>query len=323
MVGMRWTIRLIGVVNTVILARVLTPQDFGLVAMATVVIGLLDAVTAINVDLPLIRNRNIERLHYDSAWTLQVLAGLVKSGLYLGVAPLLVKYYGDPRVGIVACIIAFRPAIEGFENIGQVDFRRDLQFDKEFRYWVYRRLLTFVLTIGIALWFRNYLALAIAGPISAAVTVFLSYVMSTYRPGFTTHHLREFLTFSKWWMLFSFTGYFGTRGEAFILGAVTSPQVVGAYNVSAELTEHLTSDVVGPIGRSLMPNYAKMSNDPIHSAASISTQLCRPCHLQPRGGCGCKPCGERACSCASRPPLAYCRAFRSTVGRSCRILVHC
>jgi lipopolysaccharide exporter len=264
MVAMRWTIRLIGLVNTVILARVLTPQDFGLVAMATVAIGLLDTVTGFNVDLPLIRNRVIGRYHYDSAWTLQVASGLIKSGLYLCVAPLLVKYYGDPRVGTVACIIALRPAIEGFENIGQVDFRRDLQFGKEFRYWVYRRLLAFVLTIGITLWLRDYLALALAAPISAAVTVFLSYVMSSYRPGFSTRYLRDFLTFSKWWMVIAFMSYFGTRGEAFILGGVTSPQIIGAYTVSANLTEHLTSDVVGPIGRSLMPNYAKMSNSPAH-----------------------------------------------------------
>ena len=76
MVGMRWTIRSIGLVNTIILARLLTPQDFGLVAMATVVIGLLDSVTDFNVELPLLRNRAIGRCHYDSAWTLQVLSGL-------------------------------------------------------------------------------------------------------------------------------------------------------------------------------------------------------------------------------------------------------
>src|SRR6478672_21182 len=117
MVAMRLTIRLIGLLNTVILARILTPEDFGLVAMATVVLGLLDAVIAVNVDLPLIRNRTVGRPHYDSAWTLQIITGLITSGLYFGVAPLLVKYYGDARVGIVACILALRPAIEGFENI--------------------------------------------------------------------------------------------------------------------------------------------------------------------------------------------------------------
>jgi O-antigen/teichoic acid export membrane protein len=260
MVAMRWTVRSIGLLNTVILARLLIPQDFGLVAMANVVLGLLDAVTNPNVDIPLIRGAT-GRSQYDSAWTLQVLAGWVKCGLYLAIAPLLVKYYGDPRVGTIACILAFRPAIEGFENIGQVDFRRHLQFDKEFRYWVYRRLLAFVLTVGIAVWLRNYLALAIAAPISAAVTVSLSYVMSRYRPRFTTRHLRDIWKFSRWWMLLESMGFFGNRGEAFILGGLTTPQVIGAYAVSADVTAHLTHDVVGPIGRSLIPAYAKMSHD--------------------------------------------------------------
>jgi O-antigen/teichoic acid export membrane protein len=271
MVAMRWTVRAIGLLNTIILARVLTPQDFGLVAMATVVIGLLDAVTSPDVDIPLIRNRAAKRCHYDSAWTLQVLSGCMQFILYVAISPLLVKYYGDARVGTIACIIALRPAIEGFENIGQVDFRRDLQFDKEFRYWVYRRLMTFVLTIGIALWLRNYLALAIAAPIGAAVTVLLSFTMSSYRPRFATSCLGEIWAFSRWSLILGLTGFFGNRGEAFILGRLTTPQVVGAYAVSADLAEHLTHDVVGPIGRSLTPAYAKISGEP--------EQLLRAFHL--------------------------------------------
>ena len=262
MVAMRWTIRAIGLANTMILARVLTPEDFGLVAMATVVLGLLDAVTTLNVEYPLIRDRDVKRSYYDSAWTLQLLSGWFKCGAYLTIAPFLVKYYGDPRIGDVVCIIALRPAIEGFENIGQVDFRRDLRFDREFRYWVYRRILTFLLTIGVTLWLRNYLALAIAAPVSAAVTVLLSYLMSSYRPSLATRYFGELWRFSQWWLVLAFMRYFGNRGEAFILGGLTSPQVIGAYTLSGDLTAHLTHDVIGPIGRSLMPNYAKLAQEP-------------------------------------------------------------
>ena len=262
MVGMRWTIRSIGLVNTIIIARLLVPEDFGLVAMATVVIGLLDAVTDPNVDFSLIRNRAVGRLHYDSAWTLQVISGWVKSGLLIGIAPLLAAYYGDPRIATITYIIALRPAIESFENIGQVNFRRDLQFDKDFRYWVYRRLLTFLMTIGIVWWLRNYLALAIASPISGAVTVLLSYVMSAYRPRFSTHYVGEIWRFSKWWMILAFMQFFGGRGEAFILGGLTTPQVIGAYTVGGDLSAHLTQDVVLPVGRALVPSYAKISENP-------------------------------------------------------------
>src|SRR5262249_39693057 len=143
MVSMRWTIRAIGLVNSIILARILAPEDFGLVAMVTVVLGLLDSLIDAHVELALLRKREVERSLDDSAWTLQALTGAVKGLVYMGAGPLLAAYYGDPRVETIAFIIALRPAIEGFENIGQVNFRRELRFDKEFRYWVYRRVLTF------------------------------------------------------------------------------------------------------------------------------------------------------------------------------------
>ena len=58
MVGMRWGMRLIGLVSTIILARLLTPADFGIVAMAMVVVGLLEIIAFTGVDLALIRDGN-------------------------------------------------------------------------------------------------------------------------------------------------------------------------------------------------------------------------------------------------------------------------
>src|SRR5262249_43311926 len=132
MVGMRWTIRAIGLLNTIILARLLTPADFGIVAMASVAVSLLDSMADFNVETAIVRSKVASRGQYDSAWTVQVTEGLVKTALLISIAPLLAGFYGDPRVALLVYIIALRPGIEGFENIGQVDFRRDLQFGKEF-----------------------------------------------------------------------------------------------------------------------------------------------------------------------------------------------
>ena len=86
--------------------------------------------------------------------------------------------------------------------------------------------------------------------------------MSAYRPRFATRHIGEIWTFSKWWMLMDAMRFFGNRGEAFILGGLTTPQVIGAYTVGADLSGHLTQDVVGPIGRALIPSYAKILENP-------------------------------------------------------------
>ncbi len=72
MLAMRWAMRLMGLVSTVILARLLTPSDFGLVAVATVFQGLLEVIVSLNVELALFRNLSAERDFYDSAWTISV-----------------------------------------------------------------------------------------------------------------------------------------------------------------------------------------------------------------------------------------------------------
>src|SRR6476659_7345568 len=99
MVGMRWTIRAIGLLNTAILARLLTPADFGIIAMASVAVSFLDAMGDFSVETALVRSSlAVGRGRYDSAWTVQVTEGLVKTALLISIAPLLASYYGDPRI---------------------------------------------------------------------------------------------------------------------------------------------------------------------------------------------------------------------------------
>ena len=204
-----------------------------------------------------------------------MLTGVVKSVLFIGVAPLLAAYYGDPRVETITYIIALRPAIEGFENIGQVDFRRDLRFDKEFRYWVYRRLLTFLLTIGIVLWLRNYLALALAAPISG-YCYGLSELCDVRVPApFRDAPYRRDLEHSPNGGCFcTAMRYFGGRGEAFILGGLTTPQVIGAYTVGAELIWTSDSGCRGSHRARAHSELRKNTGESHPTLAGFSTQLC-------------------------------------------------
>ena len=58
MVALRWSIRGIGLLSTMILVRLLNPEDFGLVAVATLFVGLLDVLTSFGVDTALIQRRD-------------------------------------------------------------------------------------------------------------------------------------------------------------------------------------------------------------------------------------------------------------------------
>ena len=66
MVLLRLSIRAIGLVSIVILARLLVPEDFGLVALATAIYGALSVLSEFSFDVVLIQNQNADRRHYDT-----------------------------------------------------------------------------------------------------------------------------------------------------------------------------------------------------------------------------------------------------------------
>ena len=87
-VSMRWTDRLIGLVSTLILARLLVPEDFGIIAMASIVVGLTEVLFDLGVNVALIQNKSPTKGHYDTAWTLRLLQSGVAAILVAGTAPL-------------------------------------------------------------------------------------------------------------------------------------------------------------------------------------------------------------------------------------------
>jgi len=273
MVLMRWVIRLIGLVNTAIIARILAPEDFGLIALAMIAVDLCITLTDGDVDMALIRARRDDRAFQDTGWTLKVLAGLVTAAALWGLAPSVAAHFGDPRIETVVQIAALRPLLLGFENIGVVRFRRSLNFSAEFRYLVVQRLISFVAVLGLVVTLEDYLALAWAMPLSAGITVALSYMVVRRRPGVALSDWRELWRFSRWQMLFNSARLVGDRCDQIVIGRLGGIGDAGLYVVAFDLALMPTREIMLPAGRALMPAYAKLADDPDALRANFRTVL--------------------------------------------------
>jgi O-antigen/teichoic acid export membrane protein len=262
MVSMRWLMRAIGLINTIVLARLLSPDDFGIMAMSAVIVELLMMLSDTNVDIALIRDPKQSREIYDSAWTIQALFGIAVALAVIAITPALVAYYDDPRVALVMYILALRPAILGLENVGVVEFRKNLDFAKEFRYWIFRRLSLFVFGLILALTLRNYLALAIAAPVSAVVAVIFSFTMSNYRPRLCFSRVGLVWGASRWMILQNTAQVALERADEFVIGGVATPTAVGHYYIAGQVAPMPTRELAWPVERALMPTYAKITGDP-------------------------------------------------------------
>lgn len=264
--AMRWATRLLGLLSTAILARLLSPTDFGLVAMAMIVVGFVDSWLNLGIDSALIQNQSADREDYDTAWTLRILQAVLVAIMILAAAPFAADYFRDERVVPLLWVLCFGLLISAFSNIGVVNFRKELQFDREFRYNVYAKFLGFPVTIGAAFALGNYWALAIGSVIGYAILCALSYGMHPYRPRFTLSRWRSLWSYSKWMLLRSVGHFAETRADEILVGGQFSTQQMGLYSVASELGQLPGSEIAAPLNNAMLPTFARIQDDPTRVA---------------------------------------------------------
>jgi lipopolysaccharide exporter len=261
MVGSRLALRAIGLVSTVFLARLLRPEDFGLVALAMALVGTLETLGNFSFDLALFREGQATRDHYDTVWTLTIIRGAVVAAALAALARPVANFFGDARVEPIVYCFAAIILLEGVQNVGIVDFRKELRFDREFSFQVAAKLLAFVATLTFAFLWREYWALVLGIAVGKFANIVLSYTMHPYRPRISLIEWRSLVGFSKWLLTGNITYFLSGRLDTFVVGRIAGAHALGLYEISSEISSLPTGELISPIQRALYPGYATLAND--------------------------------------------------------------
>ena len=253
--------QLLGLISTVVLARLLEPAEFGVVAMAMSLIALLELMRNFNFDVMLIQKQDADSNHYNTAWTFNVILGFLVALLLTVLAGPTAKFYSEPGLVGVIYVLAVGTAVQGFENIGTVNFRKEMRFDREFRFLMLRRLSGFIVTIPLAIILRNYWALVIGMLTMRLTSVVSSYLMSDYRPWFSMKARGELFSFSVWLFLLNILQFSWVRSADFIIGRIAGARMLGIFSISYQLSNLPTTELVAPVNRAIFPGYALISGD--------------------------------------------------------------
>jgi O-antigen/teichoic acid export membrane protein len=259
---LRWSVRLLGLVSTFILARILEPADFGLVAMAMLIVGFVDAWLSFGLDTALIQNQSATREHYDTAWTLRLMQSAVLAVGIAAAAPLAAAAFNEPRVATVLWVICPALLLGGLSNIGVIAFRKELEFHREFKLQIISKLVGFVVTLSAAAWLRNYWALVIGIITAQGMGCALSYLMHPFRPRFSLARIRELWSFSQWMLIASIGHFFETKADEILVARLGSTRELGLYSVAAELGNMPGSEIAAPLNQALMPGFSKLQHSP-------------------------------------------------------------
>ncbi len=286
--GVGWTVfwrlatRGLGLISTLILARLLVPADFGLVALASTFALAIDAVATTGVYDVLIREPGFQRRLYDTAFTLAVARGIATATVLALLAGPASEFFNEPRLAAILYVSVVGILIESVENTGTVDFRKYLRFDREFVLLLLPRILGIVITIAAALLLQSYWALVIGSIVGKAARILLGYVLHPYRPRLSMAAWRQILSFSVWIWAIAVAGFLRERSDTMIVGRMLDSFNLGLFLLSAEIAALPTTEFVSPLCRVLFSSFAAARNlnanlrSTFLSALGIATAIVLP-----------------------------------------------
>src|SRR5688572_14659530 len=264
--------RFIGLISVFILARLLRPEDFGIMGLAVATLALVELLGAVGIWQALLRIKEWDREHLDTAWTIQLIVFGAMGLLALASAPLVAYLYGQPALTAVLAVLSIRFLVLGLANIGVVEFDRQLAFGRDLRMRIGSRLASFVVAIAAAFWFRNYWALVIGLVAQNSFFSIATYLCHPFRPRLSLKRRAELLGTSLWIFIHAVTQTVQMQIERLVMGRFSSPHVIGLYSVSKDVSEIFTQEIATALNRVTFVTVAR-NDQPLSEAPLRTAQI--------------------------------------------------
>src|SRR3989338_179139 len=147
--------RILRFIRTIIVARLLSPSDFGLFGIACLAMDILQTFTETGTGSALIQKKEKTEEYLDTAWTIRAIRSITLFFALFCFSPLVARFFNNPGASSVTKAVAFTVLFSGFSNIGTIYFTKDIDFRKEFIMQIAKILSNSAVTIVLAFILKN------------------------------------------------------------------------------------------------------------------------------------------------------------------------
>ena len=257
------TTQLIALVKNIIIARVLSPDDFGLFGIALIILSLFDVFTQTGFNAALIQQKEDIKDYLDTAFFVNIMRGFILFILLFFAAPYVSVFFKNTLVTPIVRVVSFTFLISGFANPGTIYFAKELDFKKQF-YWDMSRTVTdIVVSLSIVFYLRNVWVLVIASISSSFIKFIVSYLIHPYRPKFRFNkkYASSLFKFGKWVLVSSILIYFITQGDDAFVGKFLGITMLGFYRMAYKFSNMPATQITHVISRVTFPAYSKIQDN--------------------------------------------------------------
>ena len=250
--------------SMVVLARLLSPQDFGLVAMVTVVTGVYELFTSAGLSSATIQRFAITNQQISTLFWINILVGTALGALCVATAPVLVKFYHEPRLFGVTIAMAAGFVLNAAGVQHSAILQRQLRYVAVTAIELSAQLASIVVGIGMALAGFGYWALVGAAIISPAVSTAGMWIVTGWIPGAPKWDagVNSMLRFGGIITLDGLIVYIAYNFDKLLLGRVWGADALGIYGRAYQLINLPTGNLNAAVGGIAFSALSRLQNDP-------------------------------------------------------------
>lgn len=246
----------LGLVSTLILARLLTPEDFGIVAVIMIFVIFFETIGNSGAGQYLIQKPKIDDEDINTAFTLNLIIKGILFFLLILATPFIVDFYENEELKYPLYFTSLIILIRILSNPGVVLLKKNLNFKLIAKTQLYTKLITFCLVLLLAYIYGNYWALIVTNIVSVILLVLFSYRIHPYRPSLTLKKVREQLNFSQWIILRSILGYTRSQVDRIFISKIYGLSILGEFHISKHLASIPGDEIIKPAAEPLFSSFS-------------------------------------------------------------------
>lgn len=253
----------ISIIIGAILARLLTPDEFGIVALVTVFVSFFNLLSDFGIGPAVVQNQSLTDEDIQSIFSFSILIGIILAGIFFLIAPFIAKFYNKPELIQVSRVLSLSILFFSWQIIPYALFQKALKFKQIGLITLGVQLFSGIIAIILAYAGFSYYALVVQSILVSGITLVIFFILNPIKIAFKVQKksIEKIIRFSSFQFMFNFINYFSRNADNILIGKFFSSSALGYYDKSYRLMMVPVQNLTHVITPVLMPVLSKFQDD--------------------------------------------------------------
>jgi O-antigen/teichoic acid export membrane protein len=275
--GVKWTSvstfgrRILALAANIVMARLLLPADFGLVAMAAIILSFIETFKDLGTGFAVMREKEPSDEFLSSIFWLNAGFGLFVTLAAVGLSPLVGAFFHEPMVSTILKAMALSFLLSALSIVQNALLARAMEFDKIAKIELSAACISYVVGIGAALLGHGVWSLVYQVLVNSLLSLVMTWMASRWRPKmyFRWERIRSVLSYSLNLTGYNIFYFFALNADNLLIGRFLGAEQLGYYDLAYRLMSFPLQAISAVFGRVMTPYYSQAQDDLVRFRAAF------------------------------------------------------